>query len=136
MPCSTIVPLHTASSGVPPGAAMSTPSSSDHVAGGETSPLGIGKVKPPLEGALGGGPELELELPDPVEAPDEEPALVARWAAARRAACRRLSCVVSEATCALALLSLPAVASRARAAPSRCERRLIRREATLLRSVR
>src|SRR5947209_18659221 len=101
MPCRTIVPLHTASSGVPPGAAMSTPSSSDHVAGGETSPLGMGKVKPPLEGALGVGAELEPEFPDPDEADGDGRAFAARWAAARCAACRRWSCPLSEATCAM-----------------------------------
>ncbi len=47
MPCRTIVPLPTASSGVSPGAEMSTPSSGDQVPGGDAAPLGIGKVKPP-----------------------------------------------------------------------------------------
>ena len=56
------MPEQTASSGVPPGAAMSTPLSSDQVLGGETSPLGMGNVKLPLlerrMGPLG-------EFPDP-----------------------------------------------------------------------
>src|SRR6185437_5329354 len=95
MPCSTIVPLHTASSGVPPGAAMSTPSSSDHVAGGETSPLGIGNSKPCETGPRGAPPPPEEPpapeapwLPEPEPPPDdpEPPApdpgeLAARWAA-------------------------------------------------------
>src|ERR1700755_621359 len=100
MPCRTTVPLHTASSGVPPGAEMSTPSSSDHVPGGDTSPLGIGNSNPWLDGALGGGPLLPLPELDEPEEPDEDDEddedddelAAARSAAARRAACSRLSC--------------------------------------------
>jgi len=61
MPCRTIVPEHTAYSGVLPGAEMSTPWSGDHALGGAAALLGSGKVKPPAEAgpepALGAGPE-------------------------------------------------------------------------------
>src|SRR6185437_12272344 len=73
MPCSTIVPLQTASSGVPPGAAMSTPSSRDHVAGGETSPLGMGNSNPFETGPCGAPPPDEPWPPEPEPPPPELP---------------------------------------------------------------
>ena len=72
------MPLQTASSGVFPGAEISTPWSSDHVPGGEAVPFGSGKTKPP---PLETWPEptddepepLDPELPDPLEPVLPEP---------------------------------------------------------------
>src|SRR5205085_1628413 len=49
MPCRTIVPEQTASSGVSPGAEMSTPWSGDQLPGGEAALFGSGNTNPPLE---------------------------------------------------------------------------------------
>src|SRR3954447_9182284 len=89
MPWRTIAPEHTAYSGEPPGAAMSTPSSSDHVAGGDASPDGIGKVKFPLD-----------DRPAP-------PVLAGDCAATSLLSCER-----SDATCARAAPSFLAAESR------------------------
>ena len=66
MPCKTIVPEHTAYSGVLPGAEMSTPWSGDHSLGGAAALLGSGKVKPLADT----GPELTLGAGDGDE-PDD-----------------------------------------------------------------
>src|SRR5665213_2269370 len=106
MPCNTTVPEHTASKGVPPGAAMSTPSSSDHAPGGTAALLGSGKVKPPLLDAWTGpdwvGPAPE---PDPL-------GWAARAAAAAWAARTLLSWLWSDARWPRTALSCPALALR------------------------
>src|ERR1035441_10851698 len=102
IPCRTTVPEQTAYSGAPPGAEMSTPSSSDHVPGGEAEPLGNGKLKPPL---LGGGPD------EPCVGPAPEPAL-ARAAAAACAASCWLSWGRRDTGCPLTASSWPELALR------------------------
>ncbi len=73
MPCRTIVPEHTAYSGVLPGAEMSTPWSGDHSLGGAAALLGSGNVKPPAdtgpEPVAGGGDA--PDEPDTRDAPDD-----------------------------------------------------------------
>src|SRR5579875_2409241 len=55
MPWSTIVPEHTAYSGVSPGAEMSTPWSGDQGGGGEAAPTGSGDTNPPPAWGAGAG---------------------------------------------------------------------------------
>src|SRR5437588_9312598 len=97
MPCRTIVPEQTAYSGVLPGAEMSTPSSGDHVPGGEAAPLGNGNVKPPLLAMGAGATPDDGEPPEPLLPLPCESAAAAAWAAAW-AASARFSCCWRPAT--------------------------------------